>query len=289
MQRLKGKIVVVTGASRAAGQAIASVLGEEGATVYVTGRSVRSDSTSDFAGDSIDDTAEIVTQRGGVGIPVRVDHNKDEQVKALFERIQQEQGQLDVLVNNAWGGYENYDDTFDSPFWEQPLSRWDRMLTIGLRSHLVTSYFAVPMMLKQGYGLIINTTTYMDPQKYHGSVFYDTVKVAISRMTLGMGEDLRKHNIAALAVAPGWMRTKGIYNLFKTDEYNWQNVPELKNTESPFFVGRAVAALIADPNVIKKSGQTLRVGHLAKEYGFTDIDGRQPEFYGDLYAEQVIV
>lgn len=284
MQRLKDQIAVVTGASRAAGQAIASVLGEDGATVYVTGRSIRGKSTSTFQGDSIDDTAEMVTRRGGKGIPVQVDHSQDEQVKALFERVQQEQGRLDILVNNAWGGYENYDDTFDAPFWKQPLSRWDKMLNIGLRSHLATTYFAVPLMLERRAGLIINTTTYFNPGSYHGSLFYDTVKTAIARMTFCMGEDLREHQVTALAIAPGWMRTKIIYDAFKTDENNWVNVPELANTESTTFVGRAIAALAVDPNVMQKTGQTITAWTLSQQYGFTDVDGRQPNFYGAMEA-----
>lgn len=275
MQRLKDKVAVVTGASRGGGRGIALVLGEEGATVYVTGRSIRGDSTRpDLPGTTIEETAEQVTARGGVGIPVQCDHTQDEQVEALFERVKQEAGRLDILVNNVWGGYENYDDAaFDVPFWKQPLWRWDKMFTAGVRAQFTASRLAAPLMLSQRQGLIVSTTAW-DRGKYLGSVPYYVAKAAVSRMAYGMALELREHNIAVLALAPGWMRTEDVLARFKTDEQRWQEVPELRATESTEYVGRAVAALATDPHIMQKSGHTLMVGDLAREYGFADIDGR---------------
>lgn len=274
MQRLKGKVAVVTGASRGAGKGIALVLGDEGATVYVTGRSVLGKSTTGNLSGTIDETAEAVSQRGGVGIPVRCDHTVDAEVEALFERVKQEQGRLDLLVNNAWGGYEQYDaDTFDAPFWEQPLRHWHGMFTAGVRAQLVATHFAAPLMLPHRQGLIVNTT-FNDRGKYIGNLFYDLAKNAIVRMAKGMAIELREYNIAAVSLSPGFMRTEAVLAHSKTDEQHWQTVPDLKQTESPQYIGRAVAALATDPNVMQKSGSVFTVGELAREYDFTDIDGR---------------
>lgn len=276
MQRLKGKIAVVTGASRGGGRGIALVLGEEGATVYVTGRSVRGASTRpDLPDTTIEDTAEQLTARGGVGIPVRCDHTVDDEVEALFKRVKQEHGRLDILVNNVWGGYEQYDArTFDLPFWEQPLWRWEKMFTAGVRAHYTASRFAIPLMMAPCQGLIINTTAW-DRNKYLGNVPYDLAKTAINRMAYDMALELREYNIAAVALSPGWMRTEDVLRRYKTDEQNWQKIRELAPTESTQYVGRAVTALATDPDVMRKSGCVLVVADLAREYGFTDVDGRQ--------------
>jgi len=276
MHQLKGKVAVVTGASRGGGRGIALALGKDGATVYVTGRSIRGDSTRpDLPGTTIEDTAEQVTTRGGVGIPVRCDHTVDEEVAALFERVKQEQSRLDILVNNVWGGYENYsDETFDVPFWKQPLWRWDKMFTAGVRAHFTASRLAALLMMSRRQGLIVNTTAW-DRGKYLGNVPYYVAKTAVNRMAYGMALELRVHDIAIVALAPGWMRTEDVLRRFRTDEQHWQEVPELRDTESTEYVGRAVVALATDPNIMQKSGNTLMVGDLAREYGFTDIDGRQ--------------
>jgi NAD(P)-dependent dehydrogenase (short-subunit alcohol dehydrogenase family) len=278
MQRLKDKVVVVTGASRGAGRGIALVLGEEGATVYVTGRSVRGDATRpDVSGATIDDTAEQVTAGGGVGIAARCDHTVDEQVEALFERVKQEQGRLDVLVNNVWGGYEDYgsDAAFDVSFWQQPLWRWDKMFAAGVRAHFTASRFAAPLLIAQRQGLIVNTT-FWDRGKCLGNLPYDLAKATINRMAYVMALELRAHNIAAVALSPGWMRTEAVLQAYGTDEEGWHTIADLDRTESTQYIGRAVAALAADPAVMKKSGSILTVGALAREYGFSDIDGRQP-------------
>jgi NAD(P)-dependent dehydrogenase (short-subunit alcohol dehydrogenase family) len=277
MKPLTGKVAVVTGASRGAGRGIAGVLGEHGASVYVTGRSVRGHQLrSDLPNTTIEDTADYVTARGGTCIPVRCDHTVDAEIEALFAQVTQEHGKLDILVNNAWGGYEGYDATFDAPFWEQPISRFDNMFRAGVRSHLVTTRYALPLMFNQPHGLIINTTLEIDPTFYDMALFYRTTKLAINYMTFGMAYDLYQRSgypIAAIALAPGWMRTEEVLDMFDKGIYVSDQLAE---TESVEYIGRAVLALATDPNVLEKSGKTLRVRDLAREYGFTDSDGRQP-------------
>jgi NAD(P)-dependent dehydrogenase (short-subunit alcohol dehydrogenase family) len=275
MQQLTDRVAVVTGASRGVGRGIARALGEAGATVYVTGRSARGGPTTDSMMGTIDDTADEVTARGGHGVPVRCDHTDDRQVEALFARVRQEHGRLDVLVNNVWGGYEGKglrDGTVY--FWEQPFAeRWDKMFTAGVRAHYVASALAAPLMLPQRRGLIVSTIAW-DHDKYIGN-FYDVAKHAIVRMIHGMAIELRKHNVAAVALAPGFTRTERVLAAFGADEARWREFPGLGQTESPEYVGRAVVALAADPEVMKKSGRAFRAGELAPEYGFTDVDGRQ--------------
>jgi NAD(P)-dependent dehydrogenase (short-subunit alcohol dehydrogenase family) len=279
---LQGKVCVVTGASRSVGQAIAAELGARGATVYVTGRSVRGAATGKFEGDTVDDTAALVTQRGGKGIAVALDQRDDGQVQALFARVQAEQGRLDLLVNNAWAGYEGYDDTFSAPFWQQPLDRWDRMLSVGVRSTYVASYFAAPILVEQGRGLIVNTSVLTRPDKYLGTAPYDTAKTAINRLTYTTAQDLAQHGVSVVGLAPGWLRTKILYEMYKTDAEHWQDVPDLAQTESTAFAARAVAALAQDAQAARWNGQTVSAAQLARLYGFTDIDGRQPDFYRDV-------
>jgi NAD(P)-dependent dehydrogenase (short-subunit alcohol dehydrogenase family) len=281
MQRLKDRVAIVTGASRNLGRGIALVLGEEGATVYITGRSIRGEQTEDFAGANIEDTAEAVTARGGIGIPVRCDHSVDEEVKALFERVEQEQEHLEILVNNAWGGYETITDwsSWGAPFWEQPLSRWDVMFRVGLRSHLTASYFAVPLMLssRRQRRLIVNTTVAMEEVGYAANLFYWLSKVAINRMTDKMAEELKPRRVAVVALAPGWLRTAHILQQYETDDQSAHQVPALQGSESTEYAGRAVVALATDAKVMEKSGCVLRTRELGPEYGFTDVDGRQPQ------------
>lgn len=265
---LKGRVAVVTGSSRGAGRGIALVLGQAGSTVYVTGRSARENRTENLPG-SVEDTALEVSARGGLGIPVQCDHTVDLEVEALFQRVGQEQGRLDLLVNNVWGGYEHYNaGGFDRPFWEQPLRHWHGMFEAGVRAHIVASRFAVPLMLPQQMGLIINTTAW-DRDLYLGNLFYDVAKAAINRMAYGMSIELRPYGVAALALAPGFMRTERVMDAHEKQPFS------LDRTESPEYIGRTVAFLAADPKIIEKSGKILTVGDLAQEYGFTDIDGRR--------------
>jgi len=267
---LRGKVAVVTGASRGAGRGIAVTLGAGGATVYVTGRSIKGQANSENLPGNIEETAEIVTARGGTGIAVRCDHTVDSDVEELFGRVQREQGRIDLLVNNAWGGYEHHDfQKFNAPFYEQPLRHWHGMFTAGVRAALITSRITVPLMLPRRQGLIINITAW-DRDKFLVNVFYDVAKNAINRMTYGMARELRPHNIAVLALAPGFMRTERVAGAFEAVG----NKDYVKFTESPEYVGRAVVALATRQNIMDKSGRVLAVGDLASEYEFTDIDGR---------------
>jgi len=258
--RLRDRIAVVTGASRGAGKGIALALGEEGATVYVTGRSVRGGETTLGRPGTIDDTADEVTARGGTGIAFRCDHTDDTQVDALFERIRRDHGRIDVLVNNAWSGYELSPDPALA-FWEIEWRHWDLMFDGGLRAAAYAARSAAPMMVEAGGGLIVNVTVVFDAP--HGHAVYVVVKTAMNVLTEQLGEDLRPHNVAVVGVAPGWMRLERM-NL--TSE-------QAAQTESAEFPGRAIAALASDADVIHRSGGTFRTPDLARDYGFTDVDG----------------
>jgi NAD(P)-dependent dehydrogenase (short-subunit alcohol dehydrogenase family) len=287
---LEGVVAVVTGASRGAGRGIAIELGAAGATVYVTGRSTRAEPATSYGSilrlsklaempGNIDETAEEATRAGGRGVAVRCDHTRDEEVRALFERVERESQRLDVLVNNAWGGHETFSGVFEAPFWEHPLDNWDSMLDRGVKNHLIASRHAAPRMLRRGRGLIV-TTTFWDRDRYlRGNLFYDLAKAAMNRLAFGMAEELRPHGVASLALAPGWMRTELVLAGHDTDENRWQQRPALARTESPRYLGRAVAALAGDAQVLSKSGRVLLVADLAREYGFTDVDGRQPDAF----------
>ena len=261
-------VALVTGASRGGGKGIALVLGERGATVYVTGRSVRGEPTTLDRPGTIDDTAEEVTARGGTGIAVRCDHTDDAQVEALFERIRTEQGRLDLLVNNAWSGYE-LPLYYETPFWEMEWRHWDLMFAGGLRAAAFASMLAAPPMIEAGKGLIVNITWVLD--RPHGVTFYEVVKNATNKLTEQMADDLRPHGVACIAVSPGWMRLERM-NL--TPE-------QAARAESPEFPGRGIAALAADPDVLEKSGRVLTTPELAREYGFTDVDGKQQSTFWD--------
>jgi NAD(P)-dependent dehydrogenase (short-subunit alcohol dehydrogenase family) len=285
MNRLDHCIAVVTGASRGAGRGIAAELGAAGATVYVTGRSrrdrpargydqIKALSRLDAIPGSIDQTADEVTAAGGRGIAVECDHTSEAQVQALFARVDAEHGRLDLLVNNAWGGHEYFDGVFQAPFWERPMALWDVMMDRGVRNHVIASRSAAPLFVRQGGGLLV-TTTFWDRNRYvDGNLFYDLAKASMTRLAFAMAEELRPHGVASVAVSPGWMRTEFVLAGHDTDEAHWQSRPALARTESPRYLGRAVVALAGDPQVMKRSGQVLRVGDLAVEYGFTDIDGR---------------
>jgi NAD(P)-dependent dehydrogenase (short-subunit alcohol dehydrogenase family) len=258
-------------------------LGAAGATVYVTGRSTRGapgtgyERMLDKLGigampGTIDETADEVTRLGGIGIAVRCDHTQEREVRELFARVEREQGRLDLLVNNAWGAHQDHIGA--EPFWEQPLSHWEGMFERGLRNHILSSVAAAPIFVRQKRGLVV-TVTFWDRWRYTGSFFYDLAKAAMNRLAFGIAQELRPHDVASVAVSPGWMRTELILAAYKTDEASWREVPALARTETPRYVGRAVAALAADPNVMSKTGEVLRVGDLAEEYGFTDADGRR--------------
>lgn len=282
MGRLQGAVAVVTGASRGAGRGIALELGAAGATVYVTGRSVEGAPAEGYdrflrhvglpvMPGTIEQTAADVTRAGGEGIAVRCDHTQESDVRALFARVMRDHGRLDLLVNNAWGGHQDHVDA--APFWEQPLRHWEGMFERGVRNHILASTVAAPIFIQQRRGLIV-TVTFWDRWRYTGSFYYDLAKAAMTRLAFGLAQDLRPHGVASVALSPGWMRTELVLANFKTDEAHWKDVPALARTESPRYVGRAVVALASDPDVMVRTGQALRVGDLAREYGFVDVDGR---------------
>jgi NAD(P)-dependent dehydrogenase (short-subunit alcohol dehydrogenase family) len=271
-------VALVTGASRGAGRGIALALGAAGATVYVSGRSVDGGPTTDNVPGTVDETAREVTNCGGHGIAVRCDHTVDAEVESLFRRIRDDHGRLDVLVNNVWGGYENSEcrPLPLVPFWEQSLDQWERMFTAGVRAHLVASRLAVPLMLPQRRGLIVSTTANLDALPYLRNLFYDLAKNAVARLTWAMAHELREHGITAVAVAPGFMRTERVVEAFRragaADAIDGPGGPK----ETTTYLGRAIVALASDARVIEKSGQLVEVGTLAREYGFTDVNGTQP-------------
>ena len=273
-QPLRHRVAVVTGASRGAGRGIAVVLGGAGATVYVTGRSMHGGPRTLERPGTIDETADEVTRRGGVGIAVRCDHTHDDEVASLFRRVGGEAGRLDILVNNAWGGYEIDPDT-DLPFWEIELRHWDLMFDAGVRAQMTSSRFGVPLMLRTGQGLIVNTTWVLGTP--HGNAFYEVAKTASHQLTASMADDLRDAGVAVVAVSPGFMRGERM-NLS----------PETASrAESTEYVGRAVTALASDPNVIEKSGLLLTVVDVAREYGFTDVDGRVMTPFWERYYDEL--
>jgi dehydrogenase/reductase SDR family protein 1 len=271
MKTLAGKIAVVTGASRGVGRGIAIGLGEAGATVYVTGRSVEDGQGREGLPGTIYNTAAEVNNAGGKGFAVRCDHYQDDEVKALFDRVMLEQGRLDILVNNVWDGYqrmvENDEFNWQKPFWEQPLWRWDAMFQGGVRAHFSASHYAGKIMVKQESGLIVNIS-YWAGQKYMNNVIYGTAKIATDRLAMDMAHELKKYGVAAVSLYPGLVRTEAV---LREAQYF-----DMSNSESPEFMGRTVAALASDPKIMEKSGKVLVAAALALEYGFTDVDGRQP-------------
>ncbi len=274
---VRDMVTLVTGASRGAGRGIAHELGAAGATVYVSGRSVDGEATTEGIPGTIDETAREVIERGGRGIAVRCDHTVDTDVDSLFRRIHDDHGRLDLLVNNVWGGYEHMDGPLPRvPFWEQSLNQWESMFTAGVRAHLTASRLAVPLMRPQRRGLIVTTTAKLDVLPYLRNIFYDLAKNMAARLTWAMAQELEEHGIAAVAVAPGFMRTERVVEAFRKagamDALNGPGGPK----ETPAYVGRAIVALAADPQIMMKSGEVLEVGALAREYGFTDVDGTQP-------------
>jgi NAD(P)-dependent dehydrogenase (short-subunit alcohol dehydrogenase family) len=271
MQTLLGKVALVTGASRGIGKGIALGLGEAGATVYITGRTVETSQAAVDLPGTIHQTADEVTRLGGRCIATQCDHQVDQQVEAVFHRIRAEQNRLDILVNNVWGGYEHFNDGTEfwneKGFWTVPLSRWDKSFQAGVRAHYVSSVFAAPIMIAQRSGLIVNIS-FFAAQRDNMGVSYGVAKSASDRMAACMAHELREHNVAAVSLYPGLVRTESV---LKAGEFF-----DLSNSESPQFIGRAIAALAADPQIMTKSGSILVAAAVAQEYGFTDVDGKQP-------------
>jgi NAD(P)-dependent dehydrogenase (short-subunit alcohol dehydrogenase family) len=281
-QRLKGKIALVAGATRGAGRGIAIALGEAGATVYCTGRSSRGRRATPGRPETIEETAELVTAAGGRGIAVRVDHTKPTEVKRLVAGIKRRHKGLDILVNDVWGGDALTE--FGKTFWTANLDKGLRMLKQAIHSHIITSHYAVPLMLGRRRGIILEITD-GDAFYYRGNIFYDLVKISVIRLAFAMSRELRKRDIVSVALTPGFLRSEAMLDHFGVSEANWKEGgkkdPNFLASESPGYVGRAVVALAADPGVKEKSGRVFSSWGLAREYGFTDLDGTRPH-WGDF-------
>lgn len=280
MKPLQGKVAVVAGGTRGAGRGIAVILGEAGATVYVTGRSVRGNQSDLGRRETIEETAEMVTAAGGEGIAVRVDHTQEEEVKALFARIGAEQnGQLDLLVNDIWGG-ESLTE-WGKPFWEHSLEKGLLMQERAIYTHLITSHYAAPLMVEQKGGLIIEITDGID-YRYRGNLYYSLAKISAIHLAQAMAEDLRPHGVTAVALTPGFLRSEEMLDHFSVTEETWKDAtkkePHFIMSETPTYIGRAVVALATDPQIAQKSGKAFSTWGLSEEYPFTDRDGSRPHW-----------
>lgn len=279
MQPLAGKIALVAGATRGTGRGIALGLGEAGATVYCTGRSVRGHPATAGRPETIDETAELVTQRGGRGIPVQTDHTEPLQVAAVTERIRRESGHLDILVNDVWGGDELTE--WGRTLWEHSLDQGLLMQRRAVHSHIITSRYAVPLMLDRQGALIVEVTDGVGP-RYRGNVYYDLAKVSVIRLAEALAYELRNRGVTAVAVSPGFLRSEAMLERFGVTEATWREQiardPHFAESETPLFVGRGIAAFAADPRHWERSGDALTSWDLAEEYGVIDADGRRPHW-----------
>ncbi len=307
MQNLEGKVALVAGATRGAGRGIAIELAAAGATVYCTGRSTREQRSEMDRPETIEETAEMATEAavdsgsrhaekaakgsGGTGIAVQVDHLEPVQVEALVKRIEREQGRLDILVNDIWGG-----DIFTEwykPVWEHSLEKGLHLLRLAIDTHIVTSHLALPLLIKNPGGLVVELTdgtAEYNREKYRLSLFYDLAKTSVTRIAWAQAQELQKHGGTAVALSPGWLRSEQMLDNYGVKEENWRDAiakqPHFVITETPRYVGRAVAALAADPDVARWNGQSLSSGQLAKVYGFTDLDGSQPDAWAYVVEVQ---
>jgi NAD(P)-dependent dehydrogenase (short-subunit alcohol dehydrogenase family) len=282
MRTLTGKVALVAGATRGAGRGIAVELGAAGATVYVTGRSTREKRSEIDRAETIEETADRVTAAGGVGIAVPTDHLEREQVRALVERIDREQGRLDVLVNDIWGGEQLF--SWDAKLWEHDLDKGMRILRLAIDTHIITSHFALPLLLRNKGGLVVEMTdgtADYNADHYRVSFFYDLAKASVLRIGWAQAQEIGPLGATAVTLTPGWLRSEMMLEVFGVREDNWRDAlkdqPHFAISETPAFVGRAVAALAADPDVARWNGTSLSSGQLAGEYGFTDVDGSRPD------------
>jgi len=287
---LAGRVALVAGATRGAGRGIAVQLGAAGATVYVTGRSTRSEPSEMKRPETIEETAELVTAAGGRGIAVQVDHLVPEQVEALVARIGQEQGRLHILVNDIWGATLM---EWNKTVWESSLDYGLRTLRLAIDTHAITSHFAIPLLIESPGGLVVEVTdgtNEYNAVNYRVSFFYDLAKAAVLRMAFALGHELKPHGATAVAVTPGWLRSEAMLVAYHVTESTWREAtkvqPHFAISETPAFVGRAVAALAQDPAVSRWNGQSLSSGQLAQVYGFTDVDGSQPDAWRYLVEVQ---
>lgn len=279
---LEGKVALVAGGTRGGGRGIAVELGAAGATVYVTGRSTRERKSEINRSETIDETADIIEAAGGKAIPVRVDHLEKDAVRALVERIRRDHGRVDVLVNDIWGGENLFE--WNKPVWDHDLDNGLRMLRLAIDTHLITAHYALPLLIERPGGLLVEVTDgtrSYNETRYRLSVFYDLCKVAADRMSWAHAKDLEKHGCTALSITPGWIRSEMMLEHYSVTEPTWRdaiaNQPDFAISETPRFVGRAVAALAADDNKARWNGQSVSSGQIAKEYGFDDVDGSRPD------------
>jgi NAD(P)-dependent dehydrogenase (short-subunit alcohol dehydrogenase family) len=277
---LAGQVALVAGGTRGGGRGIAVELGAAGATVYVTGRSSSAGRSALNRPETIEQTADAVTAAGGRGIPVRTDHSRPDEVRALIGRIAAEQdGRLDLLVNCVWGGDPLTD--WGHPLWEQDLEAGLRLVRQAVETHVITSRFALPLLVARGSGLVVEVTD-GNTARYRGTFFYDLAKSTVIRLAVAQAAELKPHGIAAVAITPGFLRSEAMLENFGVSEANWRDGvaadPDFAYSETPAYLGRAVAALAADPDVMAKSGRALATWGLYREYGFTDADGTQPDW-----------
>jgi NAD(P)-dependent dehydrogenase (short-subunit alcohol dehydrogenase family) len=293
---LRGRIAVVAGATRGAGRGIAMALGEAGATVVCTGRTTRSQRSEYNRSETIEETAELVTNLGGEGIAVAMDHLDAAQVRGLAERLRSDYGRIDVLVNDIWGGeyLTGGPANWDTPLWELNLDDGLHMLRLAVDTHIITSHHLLPLLIQQPGGLLVEVTdgTWAhNATRYRISVFYDLAKMAVNRLAFSQGHELAHHGATAVALTPGWMRSEIMLDTFSVTEANWRDAiepppggeptapPDFALSETPRYVGRAVAAITADPERARWNQQSVDAGSLAKVYGFTDLDGSQPDVW----------
>ncbi len=279
---LAGKVALVTGATRGGGRGVAVGLGEAGATVYATGRSTRGRRSEIDRPETIEETAELVTAAGGEGIAVAVDHLDPRQVAGLVERIDSDHGRLAVLVNDIWGAEHLFE--WNRPLWEHDLDRGLRLLRLAIDTHLITSHHALPLLLRRPGGLVAEVTdgtAAYNADHYRVSLFYDLAKASVIRIAWAQAQELGPHGATAVALTPGWMRSEAMLENHGVSESDWrratERTPHFCISESPRYLGRAVAALAGDPDVSRWNGQSLSTGQLARTYGFTDIDGTRPD------------
>jgi NAD(P)-dependent dehydrogenase (short-subunit alcohol dehydrogenase family) len=291
MKLLQERVALVAGGTRGAGRGIAVELGAAGATVYVTGRTSGRHQSDYGRTETIEETAELVTGAGGKGVPFRVDHLVPGEVEALVARIRSESGRLDILVNDMWGGEKLFE--WNKAVWEHNLENGLRLLRLGIDTHLITAHYVLPLMIERPGGLLVEVTdgtAEYNADHYRLSVFYDLAKVAATRMAWGHAKDLVRHRATAVSITPGWMRSEMMLEHYGVTEENWRDAtarePHFVISESTRFVGRAVAALAADPDRARWNGESLSSGGLAKVYGFTDLDGSRPDCWRYLTEVQ---
>jgi NAD(P)-dependent dehydrogenase (short-subunit alcohol dehydrogenase family) len=279
---LEGKVALVAGATRGAGRGIAVELGAAGATVYVTGRTTREKQSEYARPETIEETAQMVSAAGGTGISVRVDHLVSDDVRALVDRIRAEKGRLDVLVNDIWGGEKLFE--WNKPVWQHDLGNGLRLLRLQIDTHLITAHHALPLLIERPGGLLVEVTdgtAAYNADHYRLSPFYDLAKMAVIRMAWAHAKDLAPHRATSVALTPGWLRSEMMLEAFGVTEENWRDattrIPHFVISETPRLIGRAVAALAADPERARWNGQSLSSGGLAQVYGFTDLDGSRPD------------